>query len=293
MPPPNGVGALCGVGLGFKPQHYNDVWQEPPPVDFWEVHAENYMVRGGPMLRMLDRLREHFSLTLHGVGLSIGGEEPLDEAHLTRLADLVNRYEPAVFSEHLAWSSHGGTYLNDLLPLPYCAQTLQRVCDHVDRVQSRLGRQMLLENPSSYIELHASTMTEAEFLAAVVRRTGCGVLLDINNLYVRAVNQGEDPWQALQDMPWHAVGQIHLAGHAQERDADAGRLLIDDHGSPVDEAVWALYRAAIGPLGPTPTLIERDQNLPPLAVLVAEAEDARRMAHEAHLAPVTREGAVA
>ena len=275
------AGPLEGFGLGFKPAFDDDLWAEAPPVDFWEVHAENYLVSGGPMLRMLDRLRQDYPLTLHGVGLSIGGEEPLDALHLSRLALLVERCQPAVFSEHLAWSSHAGTYFNDLLPLPYGAATLQRVCDHVDQVQSRLRRQILMENPSTYVRFTEASLSEAEFLSALVQRTGCGVLLDVNNLYVSAINHGEDLPSMLAALPWHAVGQIHLAGYAEERDGDGGRLLIDHHGAPVSEAVWSLYQQAVQRLGPVPTLIERDQDVPPLRVQVAELALARRMASAA------------
>jgi uncharacterized protein len=264
------------AGLGFKPEHFEAVRHAPPRVGFWEVHAENYMVAGGPMLHMLAYLRERYPVTLHGVGLSIGGEEPLDSNHLSRLADLVRRYEPAFFSEHLAWSSHGGIYTNDLLPLPYRADTLQRICDHVDQVQNRLGRPLLLENPSTYVRFNTSTLSEGEFLSAIVRQTGCGLLLDVNNLYVSAVNHGEDPEHALNEFPLHATAQIHLAGHAVATDRDGEPLLIDDHGSAVAEPVWALYRSVIRRVGAIPTLIERDQHVPALDVLVAEAHCAQQ-----------------
>jgi hypothetical protein len=265
------------AGIGFKPEHFEQVRSSPPGVGFFEVHAENYMVTGGPMLQMLTYLRERWPVTLHGVGLSIGGSEPLDRQHLSRLENLVRHYEPALFSEHLAWSSHGGIFTNDLLPLPYRSDTLQRVCDHVDQVQNRLGRQILLENPSTYLRYHSSTLSEGEFLSTVVYRTGCGLLLDVNNLYVSAVNHGEDPEQLLNEMPLYATAQVHLAGHAVALDQDGGRLYIDDHGSPVAGPVWDLYRAAIRRIGTVPTLIERDQNIPALDVWVAEAQCAERI----------------
>lgn len=262
------------VGVGFKPEHFADIRETHPPVGFWEIHAENYLVAGGPLRQMLDHLRERYPVSLHGVGLSIGGVEALDQRHLSRLADLVRRVDPMHFSEHLAWSSHGGVYGPDLLPLPYRADTLQQVCDHLDQVQSRLGRRVLLENPSTYVEFASSTYSEGEFLTQVVKRSGCAVLLDINNLYVSSINHGRDPVAALREMPLDAVAQCHLAGFAVDRDVDGGLLLIDDHGSRVADAVWDLYREAVRLTGPLPTLIEWDQDVPPLAVLLGEAERA-------------------
>jgi uncharacterized protein (UPF0276 family) len=275
--------ALAGVGL--KTQHVDEALAGGAALDFFEVHAENYMVAGGPFLRHLERVRARWPLSLHGVGLSIGGTGALDERHLARLETLVRRFEPAWFSEHLAWSSHGGRCFNDLLPLPYERVTLNRVCEHVEQVQDALGRRMLLENPSTYVEFEASTTGEAAFIGEVVRRTGCGVLLDVNNAYVSAVNHGRDPVAALDALlaalPADAVGEIHLAGFAEDCDAAGDRLLIDHHGAPVAGAVWALYRHCIAALGPRPTLIERDHDLPALAVLEAEAACARAIQHAA------------
>ncbi|HRC38111.1 MAG TPA: DUF692 domain-containing protein, partial [Rubrivivax sp.] len=251
-------GGAALAGLGLKTSHVAQVLEGGAAVDFFEVHAENYMVDGGPFLRHLERVRERWPLSIHGVGLSIGGEGPLDQAHLARLATLLERYQPAWFSEHLAWSSHGGHWFNDLLPLPYDAATLQRVCDHVDEVQQRLRRRLLLENPSTYVEFAASTMNEAQFLNEVVRRTGCGLLLDVNNAYVNAVNHAGDAAAFIAALPAAAVGEIHLAGFAEDADAAGDRLLIDDHGSPVADTVWSLYAQATARLGPVPTLIERD-----------------------------------
>jgi uncharacterized protein (UPF0276 family) len=265
--------ALAGIGL--KAEHALPLLEGAPAVDFLEIHAENYFVAGGPRLRRLERLRERLPLSLHGVGLSIGGEAPLDEAHLDALAALLQRFEPRWFSEHLAWSSHGGTWLNDLLPLPYDDATLQRVCEHIDRVQTRLRRRMLLENPSSYVAYERSTWDEGAFIAEVVRRTGCGLLLDVNNAYVSGVNHGRDPWALIEALPVDAIGEIHLAGFAEDRDAAGDRLLIDHHGAPVDAAVWALYQRTLERLGPRPTLIERDNEVPALPVLAAEAAHAR------------------
>lgn len=265
--------ALAGIGL--KDEHALPLLEGAAAVDFLEIHAENYFVAGGPRLRRLERLRERLPLSLHGVGLSIGGEAPLDEAHLDALAALLQRFEPRWFSEHLAWSSHGGTWLNDLLPLPYDDATLQRVCEHIDRVQTRLRRRMLLENPSSYVAYECSTWDEGAFIAEVVRRTGCGALLDVNNAYVSGVNHGRDPWALIEALPVDAIGEIHLAGFAEDRDAAGDRMLIDHHGAPVDAAVWALYQRTLERLGPRPTLIERDNEVPALPVLAAEAAHAR------------------
>lgn len=270
-----GLPARAGVGL--KPQHFRDVLDVRPDIGFFEVHAENYMVDGGPFHHFLGRIREHYPLSLHGVGLSIGDEGPLDEAHLDRLAALIARYEPASFSEHLAWSSHGEVFLNDLLPVPYDGPTLQRVCEHVDRVQTRLKRRMLLENPSTYVEYSASTMSEAQFLSEVLQRTGCGLLLDVNNVHVSCVNHGRDALAFIHDLPLEAVGEIHLAGFARDRDAAGAPLLIDSHGASVDDAVWALYATVVAGMGCVPTLLERDSDVPSLATLLAEALRAEDM----------------
>lgn len=273
------------AGIGLKPQHFREVLATRPDIGFFEVHAENYMVDGGPFLHFLGLVRQHYPLSLHGVGLSIGGEAPLDEQHLDRLAALIERFQPASFSEHLAWSSHGDAFFNDLLPVPYDRSTLDRVCRHVDRVQQRLQRRMLLENPSTYVEFEASTMSETQFLREVLQRTGCGLLLDVNNLYVSCTNHGRDPLASLGELPLNAVGEIHLAGFARDEDAAGAPLLIDSHGSPVDEAVWALYGQVIARLGPVPTLLERDNDVPALATLLAEAGRAEALL-TAHAAPL-------
>lgn len=265
------------AGLGLKPEHFRDILEAPPSLGFFEVHAENYMVAGGPFHHYLTNIRERFALSVHGVGLSIGGEAPLDHAHLDRLKTLLEHYQPESFSEHLAWSSHGENFYNDLLPAPYTDATLQRVCEHIDATQSTLKRTMLLENPATYVEFEASTWSEADFIAEIVRRTGCGLLLDVNNAYVSAVNHQRNAVAYIDSLPLAAVGEIHLAGFAEDIDAAGARLLIDSHGAPVVESVWALYRHTISRLGPTPTLIERDQNIPPFAVLLAEAQAAERI----------------
>lgn len=267
--------ARCGLGL--KPQHFREVLETRPALGFFEVHAENYMVDGGPLHHYLGRIREHYPLSLHGVGLSIGAEEPLDEAHLARLAALVDRYQPASFSEHLAWSTHGGVYYNDLLPLPYDDATLRRVCEHIDRAQEHLRMRMLIENPATYVEFAASTMSEAQFLNEAMRRTGCGLLLDVTNAHVSCMNHGRDAWAYIASLALEAVGEIHLAGFSREEDATGAPLLIDSHGAPVDDTVWSLYARVIAWLGARPTLLERDNDVPAFAALLAEARLAQAL----------------
>lgn len=281
--PASGTGLPLRCGLGFKPEHFRALLETQPDIGFFEIHAENYMVEGGPLHHCVGQIRSSYPLSIHGVGLSIGGEGELDAAHLDRLATLIERYAPAAFSEHLAWSSHGGVFLDDLLPLPYERDSLDRVCAHVDQVQTRLGRRMLIENPATYVEFAASTFTEAEFIGEVVARTGCGLLLDVNNAYVSCVNHGRDPWAYIEALPLDAVGQIHLAGFARDTDAGGDPLLIDTHGAPVARAVWDLYRRVLGRVGAMPTLIERDNDIPPLPVLLAEARCAEGVLQE--LAP--------
>lgn len=274
------AGALpARSGLVLKPEHFRTILETAPDLGFFEIHAENYMVDGGPFHHYLSQIRSRYPLSIHGVGLSIGGESRLDEAHIDRLATLLQRYEPQSFSEHLAWSSHGDAFLNDLLPVPYCAETLSRVCDHIDRVQEKLKRRMLLENPATYVEFAASTMSEGDFINAVVRRTGCGLLLDVNNVYISCINHRRDPYAAIDALPLAATGEIHLAGFARDTDAAGDELLIDSHGAPVAEAVWALYRYALRRVGPVATLIERDNDIPAFAVLLAEAMKAENMLH--------------
>jgi hypothetical protein len=284
------MGAPAGLaGVGLKMAHVPALLARGAGflggAGFLEVHAENHMVDGGPMLRRLERVRERWPLSIHGVGLSIGGEGLLDAGHLERLRRLLQRFEPRWFSEHLAWSSHGGHWYNDLLPLPYDRATLNRVCDHVDQAQQHLQRTLLLENPSTYLAFAASTMDEAMFIAEVVRRTGCGLLLDVNNAYVSGINQGRDPWALIEALPAAAVAEIHLAGFAEDLDAAGDRLLIDHHGAAVDQAVWSLYERTIARLGPVPTLIERDNDVPSLAVLEREAQQALDIQRQAAACP--------
>ncbi|WLH08506.1 MNIO family bufferin maturase [Pseudomonas lurida] len=263
------------AGLGLKHEHFVEVLETSPDIGFFEVHAENYMVAGGPFHHYLGLIRAQYPLSLHGVGLSIGGEGPLNPEHLARLATLIERYQPHSFSEHLAWSSHGPVFLNDLLPLAYDNATLQRVCEHVDQVQSSLKRTMLLENPSTYLQFQRSTLDETDFISEVIRRTGCGLLLDVNNVYVSCINHQRNPLSYLEALPLHAVGEIHLAGFAEDTDSLGDRLLIDDHGAPIDNAVWQLYEKVLAQVGPMPTLIERDNQVPAFSVLLAEAQQAQ------------------
>jgi uncharacterized protein (UPF0276 family) len=265
------------VGVGLKPAHYASVLQQSPVIGFFEVHAENYMGAGGPPHRYLEQIRSRYPLSLHGVGLSIGADRPLDRAHLQRLAELNRRYEPGLFSEHLAWSSDGRYFYNDLLPVPYSVETLQRVCEHIHQVQDSLARQMLLENPATYLMSARSSYSEVGFIREVTRRTGCALLLDVNNVHVACTNHRWDPTQYIDEFPLASVQQIHLAGHAEDVDQHGRRLLIDSHDRPVAEPVWALYRQVIDRIGATPTLIEWDAQLPDWAQLYAEAQRAERM----------------
>lgn len=257
------------VGLGFKPEHLAEIRAIRPSIGFFEVHAENYMGAGGLPHAQLGALREDYALSIHGVGLSIGGSEPLDAQHLVRLKTLCDRYHPESFSEHLAWSSHGGEYLNDLLPLPYNQETLAKVCGHVDQVQEALGRRLFLENPATYVLFDQSVIPETEFLAEISARTGCGLLLDINNVFVSAVNHRTDPLAYLSSFPLHAVGELHLGGHAEDT-LPSGPLLIDAHGTPIADAVWELFAAVLEWTGPLPTLVEWDNDVPSLDVLLQE-----------------------
>jgi uncharacterized protein len=260
------------AGLGLKPEHYTEIMTTRPDVGFFEVHAENYMGDGGPPHRALAAVAEHYALSLHGVGLSIGAARPLDRKHLARLRRLIDRYKPQSFSEHLAWSTHDSGFLNDLLPLPYTPETLERVSAHIDTVQQATGRRMLLENPSTYILFEDSTINEIDFLDAIVGRSGCGLLLDVNNVMVSAVNHGLDPFAYVDRFPAEHVGEIHLAGYDEAVDGEGERLLIDAHGSAVRDDVFALYRHTVSRIGPVATLIEWDNNVPAFSILLAEAE---------------------
>lgn len=262
------------AGIGLKAEHYRAVLEDRPRLGFFEIHAENYMGAGGPPHRYLTAIREAYPLSLHGVGLSIGGPQSLDRDHLARLKSLDERYEPGLFSEHLAWSTHDTSYLSDLLPLPYTDETLARVCDHIDETQEFMGRQMLLENPSSYLSFEESTYSEPDFIAEVARRTGCGLLLDVNNVFVASTNHAIDARAYLASFPMGAVGEIHLAGHLETSDDTGAPLLIDTHDRPVADPVWSLFAEAIAAIGPMATLIEWDGDIPAWPVLRREAESA-------------------
>ncbi len=263
------------VGVGFKPEHFHAIAVAPQPIAFFEIHAENYMGEGGRPHACLRFLREHYAMSFHGVGLSIGSCGPLDRDHLARLRKLCDRYAPESFSEHLAWSSHGGIYYDDLLPLPYTEATLATVIRHVDATQDFLGRRLLLENPATYVRFSETTIPETAFLAEVSRATGCGLLLDVNNVYVCARNHGFDASAYLAEFPLAHVEEIHLAGHFETQDEDDSVVLIDAHGSPVVSDVLALYEQVIARAGPLPTLIEWDNDVPEWPVLRAEAATAR------------------
>jgi uncharacterized protein len=263
------------AGTSFKPEHLAAIHAEGELRGFFEVHAENYMGAGGPPHRALEAVRRDHPLSLHGVCMSIGGPQPLDKMHLARFRNVVERYEPALVSEHLAWSTHDNVYFNDLLPLPYTRSTLNRVCDHIDEVQEAIGRQLLLENPSTYVAFREQTMCETDFIRTVSCRTGCGLLLDVNNVFVSAANHGFSAHEYLADFPLAAVGEIHLAGHAAQEDCEGFPLLIDSHDGPVAYPVWELYEIVIAQCGAIPTLIEWDSNIPDWPVLKAEADAAQ------------------
>ncbi|TPV97399.1 MAG: hypothetical protein USCAAHI_03165 [Beijerinckiaceae bacterium] len=264
------------AGAGFKPEHFAAISAAPQPIGFFEVHAENYMGAGGIPHAQLRFLRENYALSLHGIGLNIGSGEPLDRTHLARLKRLCNVYQPECFSEHLAWSSHGGFFLSDLLPLPYTEATLTSVIDHIDEAQSTLGRRLLLENPATYVRFAQSAIPETEFLQEIARATGCGLLLDVNNVFVSARNHDFDASTYLEAFPLDLVGEIHLAGHFKTTDDIGSPLCIDAHGSPIIADVFALFERVIARVGPLPTLIEWDNDVPEWPVLRAEALAAQR-----------------
>ncbi len=258
-------------GVGYKPQHFAQILEHANPVAWLEIHAENYMGDGGRPLAQLRHLSEQFPISVHGVGLSIGGESPLDPDHLARLKHLVGWLNPASFSEHLAWSTHDSHFLNDLLPLPYTDATLTRVCDHIDQVQETVGRQMLLENPSSYLAFEESTWSEPDFLNEIARRTGCGLLLDVNNVFVSATNLDFSPQGYIDAYPLDKVGEIHLGGHDEDEDDHGHPLLIDSHGRKVVDPVWALLDYVLERSGQKPVLIEWDTDVPDWPILREEA----------------------
>lgn len=272
---PEPVPARAGIGL--RAPHVRELLERRPQVAWLEVHSENYFSPGGRAVAELDEVRRDYPLSLHGVGLSLGSADPLEEGHLSKLEQAVERYSPVLVSEHLCWTSVGGGHFHDLLPLPYTEEALTHVTGHIAQVQERLGRRILIENVSSYLEFEHSTIPEWEFLREVAARSGCGVLLDVNNVYVSSVNHGFDPRRYIGAIPPRDVGEIHLAGHVR-KEFEGTSLLIDSHSARVAEAVWALYDYALDAIGPKPTLVEWDQDLPPLDILLDEAAKA-----EAHL----------
>jgi uncharacterized protein (UPF0276 family) len=275
MSGPNAL--LKRAGIGLRAPHYREVFASAPDVGWLEVHSENFFCAGGPALDQLERFRALYPISLHGVGLSLGSTDPLSDEHLAKLKRLALRIDPFVISEHLCWCHAGGRHLNDLLPLPYTEEALEHVVSRIGETQDRLGRRLLVENVSSYLEFADSTIPEWEFIAEVTRRAGCGILLDVNNIYVNSVNHGFDALTYLSAIPSDAVGEIHLAGF--DRDDDC---LIDTHGNPVAAPVWILYEEALRRLGPKPTLIEWDTAIPALPVLLEEAERASNRLVTAH-----------
>ncbi|MEQ1880883.1 MAG: DUF692 domain-containing protein [Burkholderiales bacterium] len=265
------------AGIGWRPPHYRSLLDERPALGFLEVHSENFFGEGGQPHYFLEQARHHYPLSLHGVGLSLGSADELNLTHLTALDRLIRRYQPFLVSEHLCWSSIGRRYLNELLPLPYTEEALAHVAERIERVQTRLGRRILIENIAAYVRFAHSTIPEFEFLAALCRRTGCGLLLDVNNIYVNAVNHGFDPIDSLAAVEPESVEEIHLAGFDE-----TGECLIDTHGRLVQEPVWALYTQTLKLIGRRPTLIEWDTDIPSLATLVGEARQADLMQQDAH-----------
>ena len=281
--PPATYSIPARAGIGLKPDHYEQILDRGVEIGWFEVHAENYMEAGGAPHRFLTAIRERYPLSVHGVGMSIGGAASVDTEHLMRLRSVCERYEPGLVSEHLAWSTHDGVFFNDLLPLPYNGETLARVCEHIDQIQDVLARKILLENPSTYIQFDNSDRTEIEFLREVVLRTGCGLLLDVNNVFVCATNHSFDPAAYIDHFPIEHAGEIHLGGHARDQDDAGSELLIDAHGTSVSDPVWALYARALTRAGPVPTLIEWDNEIPTLDVLHEEARRAERILQRAGL----------
>lgn len=271
------------AGIGLRAPHLPQVLESRPAVSWFEVHSENYFAPGGAAVAMLDAIRRDYPLSLHGVGLSLGGSDPLDLKHLQHLKAAIARYTPALVSEHLCWTASGGQHLHDLLPLPYTDEALRHVSSRIVEVQERLGSRLLVENVSSYLEFEHSSIPEWEFLREVAARSGCGILLDVNNIYVSAVNHGFDARQYIDAIPADAVGEIHLAGHLA-RDIEGIALLIDSHSHPVAAAVWELYAYTLERIGPKPTLIEWDSELPPFHVLQAEAAKAESFLGARHAA---------
>ncbi len=271
---------IAGAGIGLRSVHYREILETLPPVSWVEGHSENYFGAGGQPLEFLERIRGHYPLSLHGVGLSLGSSDPLNPNHLDKLKTVCERFEPALVSEHICWVSVGGRYVNDLLPIPYTEESLCHVSERIVRVQEFLGRQILMENVSSYLQFVDSTIPEWEFVTEVAARAGCGILLDVNNIYVNARNHGFDPMTYLESIPLEPVQEIHLAGYEE-----SNGMLIDTHGTPISPEVWQLYRQALGRFGAVPTLVEWDTDIPTLDVLVGEAYKADALLEECHAQP--------
>ncbi len=273
------IPALAGIGL--KPEYYAEILAELPPIGFLEVHAENYMGDGGPPHRYLTKLRENYPLSIHGVGMSLGGVTRLDQDHLDRWKQLVDRYQPALVSEHIAWSAYQGATFHDLLPLPYTVEALEILCGNISQMQDALKREILIENPASYLPMNQGPFLETEFLVEAARRTGCGLLLDVNNIYVTCNNLDQDPADWIETIPAALIGEIHLAGHLKENRGDS-HILIDNHGGPVSEDVWKLYARLIERIGTRPTLVEWDSNIPPLSTILSECTRANALMYQMH-----------
>ena len=266
------------AGVGFKAEHAKDIFGNDPAVGWFEIHPENYMVAGGPRLAMLEELCAHYPVSMHGVGLSLGGGEKLSENHLADLKRLVDRFDPAMVSEHIAWSSHEGLYMADLLPTPMTKTSLDQLVQAIETVQDYIGRRILIENPTSYMPLSQNSIPELDFITEAARRSGCGLLIDVNNVYISAHNLGFDAKAFIDAVPGDLVGEIHLAGHEQDANPDDD-VLIDTHSRPVADPVWALFDQLISRIGPRPTLIEWDNDVPGWDVLAAEAALADRYLH--------------
>ncbi len=272
----SGTFPYLGFGLGLRPQHYGEILDGDPPIDWFEIISENYMAPGGRPLAMLEKIRGRYPIVMHGVSLSIASTAPLDQEYLTALKTLAERVEPRWISDHLCWTGVHGVNLHDLLPVPYTHEALRHVCTRVHEVQEILGRVLTIENVSSYVRFGDADMTEWEFLSELARRTGCRLLFDVNNIFVGAFNHGYDPLDFIRGVPAEAVVQMHLAGHT-----DLGTHIIDTHDHPVRDEVWELYRTSVERFGAVSTMIERDDNIPPLAELVEELNRAREIAAEA------------
>lgn len=270
----------ASTGIGLRHPHYREVIDTTPEISWFEVHSENFFARGGMSLYILEKIRENYPLSLHGVGLSLGSTDALNKTHLKKLKDLINRFEPGLVSEHISWSSISGTFINDLLPLPYTHESLENLVKNINITQDFLGRQILIENPSTYLEFNSSELSEPEFISEVIEKSGCGLLLDVNNIYVSAVNNNFNPYTYLQNIPKGIVQEIHLAGHA-EKELEDSTILIDHHGDYIANEVWDLYKAAITRFGTTPTLIEWDTDIPALSVLKNEANKAQEILQHA------------